>query len=441
LSYIVYDWRKVFAMRNFWNVARQFDQNILRYLLVWSMIGFAYFGIIGVVLNLYLVRLGYGPEFIGRLHASGQLAWAIFALPAGLIGRKWGIKQALIAANVLNGVGTIVMIAAEALPSDLLSAGLTAGWLLTWIGAALVTVNGAPYLMAVITPENRGYGFSAQQAAMGAATFAGSLLAGALPGWIAAQFDLSLEQAAPYRFTLMLAPLAYLAAALVFTRADAVQAPDRPTEQKAGGVIPVRIFIFFGLLVFIQSLAEGIIRPFYNLYLDTSLNVPVAQIGSTLGFSSLLLVLVSLATPAVLSRWGIIGAMKLSMLGFMLFAVLLAAVPLWPMAALIFLGIGSMLTILATARGIYGQEIVKPYWRTTSSAIATIGMAVGWSAATWAGGQLITSIGFQNMFLTGAVLGLFGAGLILAQKWSVRPTQPQEPGDAETAQTANVELL
>jgi MFS family permease len=160
-----------FAMRNFWNVARQFDRNILRFLLVWSMIGFAYFGIIGVVLNLYLVRLGYGPEFIGRLHASGQLTWAIFALPAGLIGRKWGIKQAIIAATVVNAVGTIVMIAAESLPADLLSAGLTAGWLLTWIGAALITVNGAPYLMAVITPENRGYGFSAQQAAMGAATF------------------------------------------------------------------------------------------------------------------------------------------------------------------------------------------------------------------------------------------------------------------------------
>jgi predicted MFS family arabinose efflux permease len=68
-------------------------------------------------------------------------------------------------------------------------------------------------------------------------------------------------------------------------------------------------------------------------------------------------------------------------------------------------------------------------------------MALGWSAATWAGGQLITSIGFQNMFLTGAVLGLFGAGLILAQKWSVRPAQQQKPEEAETAQPDNVGLL
>jgi MFS family permease len=358
----------------------------------------------------------------------------------GLLRIRTEIKQALIAATVVNAVGTVMMIAAESLPAELLSAGLTAGWLLTWIGAALITVNGAPYLMAVITPENRGYGFSAQQAAMGAATFVGSLLAGAFPGWIAALLGLSLEQAAPYRFTLMLAPLAYLAAALVFTRADAVLAPDRPTEQKSGGVIPVRIFIFFGLMVFIQALAEGIIRPFYNLYLDTALKVPVAQIGATLGFSSLLLVLISLATPAVLSRWGITGSMKLAMLGFTMFAVLLAAVPQWPLAALIFLGIGSMLTILATARGIYGQEIVKPYWRTTSSAIATIGMALGWSAATWAGGQMIISIGFQNMFLTGAVIGLAGAALVLAQKWFVHPAQPQEPVDAETTQPANVEL-
>jgi MFS family permease len=428
------------AMRNFWNAVRSFNRSILLYMLIWSTIGFAYFGIIGVVLNLYLVRLDYGPEFIGRLHATGQLIWAIFALPAGLLGRKWGIKEAMVAGMLVLAAGTMLMVAAESLPAVLVTAGLVSGWLLTWIGAAFLTVNGAPYLMALTSAENRGYGFSAQQAVMGAATFVGSLLAGAMPGWIAAQLGVTLEHAAPYRFTLMLAPLAYLAAAFAFSKAQPVRAAVQTEQHKAGRAMPVQIFIFFGLLTFVQSLGEGIIRPFFNMYLDTSLNVPVAQIGTALGFSSLLLVLVSLATPAVLSRWGTGGAMGLTMLGFTLFAVLLAAVPMWPLSALMFFGVASMLTIMATARGIYGQEIVRPYWRTTSSAIGTIGMAMGWAVATWAGGQMIPSIGFQNMFLTGAVIGLAGAALMLAQRWFLRPAQPMEPEGMEASQPVNVEL-
>jgi MFS family permease len=420
-------------MKLFWDVVRKFDKSILLLLVVWGTIGFAYFGIVGVVMNLYLVRLGYGPVFIGNLHASGQLAWAVFALPAGLIGRRWGIKEAIVAGIAMNGVGSVIMVAAESLPAVLITPGLVSGWLLTWIGAALLTVNGAPYLMALTNAENRGYGFSAQQAMMGAATFAGSLLAGALPGWIAAQLGLPLEDAAPYRFTMMVAPVAYLVAALTFARAQSVKMPVQSVEQRSGRSMPVKVFVFIGLLVFVQSLAEGIIRPFFNLYLDTSLNVPVSQIGTALGFSSLVLVLVSLATPAVLGRWGTGGAMKLAMGGFTLFAVLLAAVQTWPLAALVFLGMGSMLTILATARGIYGQEIVKPYWRTSSAAIATIGMALGWATATWAGGRMIPTIGFQNMFLIGAGIGLAGAAVVLGQKWFVRPGHMEEPESVEPA--------
>jgi MFS family permease len=416
-------------MKNFWNIARRFNGNIVLYLFYWSMIAFAYFGVLGVVFNLYLVRLGYEPEFIGRLHASGSLVWAVFALPAGAIGRQTGTKRALIAGALIIAAATSLMVAAESLPEAAQTPGLIAAWMLTWIGAALATVNGAPYLMSVTSAENRGFAFSAQQAVMGGAAFAGSLAAGALPGWIAAQLGVLLDQPAPYRFTLLLAPLAYLAGAVAFSRAKPALMPQQTLTRKTHRAAPLGIFIFFGMVVFMQSVGEGIVRPFFNLYLDTNLNVPISQIGTALGFSSLLLVLVSLVTPALLARWGSGGAMILTMFGFALFTVLLAGVPIWPLAGLIFFGFSSMLTVMATARGIYSQEIVLPQWRTTSSAIATIGLALGWAAAAWVAGFLIDSIGFQNMFLTGAVFALLGVGLMLGQKFFLRPGHLQETHD------------
>jgi hypothetical protein len=58
---------------SYWRVVRGFNRDIWLVLVTWALVAFAYFGIQGVLLNLYLLRLGYGPKFIGLLIGSGQL--------------------------------------------------------------------------------------------------------------------------------------------------------------------------------------------------------------------------------------------------------------------------------------------------------------------------------------------------------------------------------
>ena len=50
---------------------RLFSRSTWLYLVSSAAIGFGYMGIAGVLLNLYLVRLGYGPEFAGLIFATG----------------------------------------------------------------------------------------------------------------------------------------------------------------------------------------------------------------------------------------------------------------------------------------------------------------------------------------------------------------------------------
>ena len=70
---------------------RILNRNFLLYMGGWAVTAFAYFGILGVLFNLFLLRLGFGAEFIGVLTGSGQLAWALCALPAGLYVRRFGL--------------------------------------------------------------------------------------------------------------------------------------------------------------------------------------------------------------------------------------------------------------------------------------------------------------------------------------------------------------
>ena len=70
---------------------RTFSAGVRVCLVVIAVLGFTISGgISSVVFNLYLLRLGYGPEFIGLLGAVSSLATVAFSVPAGLLGRRLG---------------------------------------------------------------------------------------------------------------------------------------------------------------------------------------------------------------------------------------------------------------------------------------------------------------------------------------------------------------
>ena len=83
-------------MRNSLAFLQRLPRDVRLYIAAWGCVGFGYFGIVGVLFNLYLVRLGYGPETIGLLVGGGQLAWGLSAIPAGLIGGRVGNRNAMI---------------------------------------------------------------------------------------------------------------------------------------------------------------------------------------------------------------------------------------------------------------------------------------------------------------------------------------------------------
>ena len=120
-----------------WRVLRVLNGGTRLFLLVCALDAFGYFGIQGVLLNLYLLRLGFGTPFIGLLLASGQLIWAVAALPAGMIGRRLGLRTAMILAFALSALGMGLVLLVEGLPRSLWPSWLFSCWAMLWIGAAL----------------------------------------------------------------------------------------------------------------------------------------------------------------------------------------------------------------------------------------------------------------------------------------------------------------
>jgi hypothetical protein len=181
------------------------------------------------------------------------------------------------------GLGLALMLLVERQPEATWRPWLTGSQGVMNLGVALISVNIAPYLMAVTSEQERRHAFAFLSAIIPATAFLGSLIAGLLPGLLAARLDLTLDHSAPYRLTLWVGVVLSFLAILPLLGADQVRAAIPRQQQSADGPAPVRLLAFFGLIVFLQSIGEGAVRAFFNVYLDTGLAVPSAQIGAIMG--------------------------------------------------------------------------------------------------------------------------------------------------------------
>jgi MFS family permease len=401
-------------MGNTWCIIRGFNPSVLLWLLTWALFAFGYFGLQGVLFNLYLVRLGFGTEFIGLLAGSGQLIWALAALPAASVGRRVGLRAASLSAFVLMGVGFGLVLLVEALPRALWAPWLFGCWAMFWMGVALITVNTVPYAMLIVDEEGRNAVFPVQQAVIALMTFAGSLAGGALPGVLVMWIGGSLAEAAPYRIALWLVPLLFLACVPVLAGARPVQITETRAEETLAGSRPLGMFVILGGMVLLQTAAEGPIRAFFTVYLDLNLGVPLDQIGVIVGLAQLLPVAGALLTVNLLSRWGSARTLALASIGTAAALLPLAAIAFWGMAAFGFMGVMTMAAVHGPARNVASQELVAPRWRTATAAILTIGKALGLASTAAAGGFVIGAVGFRGLFALSAGLAVGAAVLAWA---------------------------
>lgn len=405
-----------------WTILSALSPDVRKLIAAWGFISLGYYGIVGVLVNLYLLRLGYGIEFIGLFIAAGQGLWAAAALPIGALSRRIGLRTALILSPTFTGVGIGLMLLVEMLPSDLWTVWLLGGWLMAWIGATLLNVSSAPYLMLAARPEERNIVFSAQSAIIAFMGFAGGIIAGLAPTLAAGLLGLSLEDAAPYRIGLWLAPIANLCAVWLLMGISPLRVKKQDATQTAAKP-PIRLLALLAAIVFLQAAGGGAARTFFNVFLDIGLRVPPAQIGAIMGIAQLLPVFAAMFAPQLLNRFGSATTLAIAGGGLMLSLLLLGIADHWLLAGIAFAVVVTMVGVSGIAYNIFGQELVHAQWRTISAAVVSIGLAVGWAMTAGVGGYLVEAVGFRNFFFLCALL-VFGSVLVITGYNRGRRTVP-----------------
>jgi predicted MFS family arabinose efflux permease len=400
-------------MSTYINTLSLFSRNVRLFLTATAINGFAFFGIYNLLLNLYLLRLGYGPQFIGLVNAVGPLAFGIGSIPAGIISQRWGSRRTLIASYSIVLVTFTLLPYAEFVGAAWQQLWIATNYALAWLAATLFAVNTAPFLMASTTNSERNHAFAVHAAIGPVAGFLGNLVGGVLPGLFAGALALSLETPSAYRLSLWFAASLYLVAVWAMYRAHEAYAAHAKTHVVSFAPPPYAIIFLLAAVGFLRTGGEWVMRVFFNVYMDTALQAPVALIGGVSALSQLM-GLAALLAPMVMLRW---DKFHLSLFGMVIMTC--SFLPLLLIGNVYAVAISYMVLIAAFALtmpafSVLNQESVDVQWRTRLSGATNMAFGAGISAVAIGGGYVLTYFDFRALFAAAAGLLLAAALLFWA---------------------------
>jgi MFS family permease len=417
-------------IQSYLHTFRLFSRDTRLYLAANTVTSISYTGMYVMLFNLYLLRLGYGTEFIGLVNAAAQLGVVVFSLPAGMLGHRWGVRRMLIVGPSVATIGLGIIPLAEFVPTAWQAVWLVVTYIVAWLGGALYIVNSLPFVMSKTDSAERAHVLSVREALVPLSLFAGSLIGGLLPGFLAAHLGASLADPAPYRYALFIAATLFSFAPLTFLATAETKAKEPPQQQlwtstaaeqpAKRSAAPIGLIVFMAAVMLLQLAGKSVTDTYFNVYLDVSLHLSPAWIGTLSAVAQLLVVPIALIAPLIVIQWGKGWTIIIGTLGMALSLLLLALFPHWGVACLGLMGVSALFAITTLAFSICAQELVSPEWRAAMSGAMAMAMGLSRSTMAFGGGYLITTFGFSSIFFVGASLTAAGAILFWGYTWLPR---------------------
>src|SRR5690349_21176675 len=112
-----------------------------------GVLAISFLGLQALLKVLYVLRLGYGLEYLGVFSATGAVAYMAMSLPSGAAGNYFGTRRAMFMGGIIVIISIAIMPLVEYLPTGLGMLWPLAVQVLLSTGWALFNVNLVPALM------------------------------------------------------------------------------------------------------------------------------------------------------------------------------------------------------------------------------------------------------------------------------------------------------
>jgi MFS family permease len=360
---------------------------------------------------IYVLRLGFGPEFMGLYFATGALSFSLSSIPGGMLGARLGPRRMMIAGALTMLAGAALLPAVELIPSELWVPWLLFAQIIGACGWATFNVNQMTALMTFTTDENRKFSYSFRESMAGFGTLVGALIGGMLPAFFAYLTGTTTAQPAPYRYALIATVFVGLMAMAPLSKIGVIAvAPKAPTRRAAlPPLLPLAILLACG---FLNHSAMASSRVFYPAYFDLDFGLPTAVIGLITSAGTALAVATALLGAPFARKYGSPAIMLFASLGLAGSLLLMALTPGWVGGAMgVIIGLALMSMWLPNYQ-MRLMEMADPAQRALVAGAGSMAMSLGFASMSFNGGHIAASAGYNRLFMLGSVLAIASAGTV-----------------------------
>lgn len=273
-------------------------------------------GALNVILNLYILELGFTEEYAGMLLSVKLFTTGLVCIPAGIFCARLGVRRVLIMASGALGLGVIIL-------------SLTSNPLLLSIGAVLVgsaqaakAVSVPLFLVENSSPRIRQNLFSLNFSMMMFANMAGNAMSGYLPMlWVNSLSGyIGTLQVYGAMALVSVLPLAFIASKGQ-TSAESIgsqlfQGLQLLRENKSMG----RLMLCHAVVGF----GAGLIVPLFNIFLSNRLGASSGQIGVIMSIAQVGTAIGGLLVPFIVARLGRVATVVVLRFASIPFLILIA---------------------------------------------------------------------------------------------------------------------
>jgi MFS family permease len=377
-----------------------------------GIIAVSFFGIQILLQVLYLLRLGFGVEYIGLYGATGALAYMLMGIPSGAVSNRFGMRSTILGGGVITILGMAILPLVEFVPLDVRPAVPLISQVVLTVGWSMYSVNMVPAMMAVTTPQDRNQAYAINSVLRGVGTFVGTICGGLLPGFFASLLGQSVDAPEPYRISLWVGAGLGLIALFPLVLIGPLKAVEDTTPDAPDSPFPTLPLILVISYIFLSHGAWASCQAFCSAYMDTELNLSAASIGLITGAGQFVAMLAPLLNPRLAARRSNGWTLMITALGYMVSLLPLALLPHWTAAGLGRLGVMTLSAVWLPAFQVFQMELVTRRWRSLAYGIVSTAMGFTYGTISLVGGYMAANWGYRSLFLLGAGVGLLAAILM-----------------------------
>jgi MFS family permease len=377
-------------------------------------------GYLGVLLGVYLSRVGLDARGIGLVASAGIAGTAAGALLVTLRGSRIGYRRALLGLSLATAAGGVAL----ALSSHVLA--LAAAAFLGMANAMGRDRGGSSVLEQAALPATVGDSgrtavFARYSVLQDVGHALGSLLAG-VPALV--EMGGLAPGAAAYRGSVLAYAGLMLLPAAAYLRLSAAVEPPRSAARVPVSPGTRRILWRISSLFAIDSLAGGFLTAaLLAFFLAERFGVGLEQVAPLFFLARVANALSHLAAARLARRIGLVNTMVFTHIPSSLLLVTVAYAPSFPVAAVLFLLRESLVEMDVPTRQSYVMALVRPEERGLASGVTHLVRVGAWAVAPVFAGALMQGVSLAVPLLAGAGLKIAYDLLLWRAFRHVRPPE------------------